>query len=190
MKPDNNWLTYGFLDNLGSKYTRYFQKYSKDHNPFDNKKYIKHTFSSTMQYFQNTVHNLSSLEKPLIFMAAMLIMPNAAFISPNPPKSQTKILLGAQSGTSKAQVITLQKTVKYCIYCGRNYHTKNKCYNKYLYLKKAQALSAKLAIKWQRNRKPVKDNSTNLDLGKGSYFIQLEFGSFIATLANLLLANL
>ncbi len=114
MKLDENWLIYRFHINLGSQHSGYFERYSQEHNPFDDEGNTKHTLSSAMQHFQNTVRNPSSLEKLVISMAAVPIMPNAAFISLNQPNNLTKIQPGAQPGTSKVRIITLRKTVKYC----------------------------------------------------------------------------
>ena len=190
MKLDEKWLIYRFHINLGSEHSGYFERYSQEHNSFDDERNMKHTLSSAMQHFQNTVNHPSSLEKPVISMAAVPIMPNAVFINPNQLNNQTKIQQRAQPGTSKAWVITLRKIVKYCTYCKRDYHTKDECHNKYPYLKEAQVLSAKPTTKRRRNGKLVKDNSTNLDLGEGSYLIQPELGSFMATSAYLSLSKL
>lgn len=149
-----NWLTYWFYKKLGNKHFGYFERYSQGHNPFDNKKNTKQTFSSAMQHFWNTLRNRNSLEKLINSMAA--VMPNTAFIGPNQPKNQTKIQLGAQPGTSRAWVITLQKTLKYCTYCKQDYHTKDKCYDKYPHLKKAQSISLKLATKRQKTENQSK----------------------------------
>ena len=84
-----------------------------------------------MQNFQNIVHNPKSLENPVIYMSALQVMPNAAFISLNQPNNQTKIQPWAQPGRSQARVITLQKTVKYCTYYNRDYYTRDKYHDKY-----------------------------------------------------------
>ena len=75
------------------------------------------------------------------------IIPNAAFVNPNQPANQTMVQPGAQAKTSKSRIITLQKTVKYYIYCKRDYHIEEKCYNKYFYLKEAKLAATKPGIK-------------------------------------------
>ena len=155
MKLDENWLIYHFHTNLGSEHSGYFERYSQEHDPFDENGNTKHTLSSAMQHFQNTIRNPSSHEKSVISMAA--IMPNAAFVSPNQPANQTMVQPGAQAGTSKARVITLQEIVKYCTYCKRDYHIEDECHNKYPYLKKAKIAAAKPGTKQWRNGKPIKD---------------------------------
>ena len=188
MKLDENWLIYQFHTNLGSEHSGYFERYSQEHDPFDENGNTKHTLSSAMQHFQNTIRNPSSHEKSVISMAA--IMPNAAFVSPNQPANQTMVQPGAQAGTSKARVITLQKTVKYCTYCKRDYHTEDECHDKYPHLKEAKIAAAKPGTKRRRNGKPVKDEQADNNPGEGSYFIQPELGSFMAIPANPLLSKL
>ena len=62
-------------------------------------------------------------------MAAML--PNTAFVSPNQPVNQIVVQPGAEVGTSKARVLIVQKTLKYCTYYMRDYYNDNKCHDKY-----------------------------------------------------------
>lgn len=81
MKLDKNWLIYQFQTNLGCEYSRYFERYSQEHNSFNENRDTKHTLNSAMQHFQNTIHNPNSHEKSVIFMGA--IIPNAAFVSLN-----------------------------------------------------------------------------------------------------------
>lgn len=178
MKLDENWLTYRFHTNLGSEHSGYFERYSQEHDPFDKDGNTKHTISSAMQHFQNTVRNPSSPEKSFISMAA--VMPNTAQISPNQPSNQTRIQPGAKPGTIQARVITLRKTVKSCTHCKRDYHTEDECHDKYPHLKEVQPSPNKPASKRRRNGKPIKDNSANPDSSEGSYFIQPELGSFMA----------
>lgn len=64
-------------------------------------------------------------------------------MSSNQPTNQTMVQLRAHVGTNKVWIITLQKTVKYYIYCKRDYHTEDKCYDKYLHLKEAIIATAK-----------------------------------------------
>ena len=97
---------------------------------------------------------------------------------------------GAQAKISKSWVIILQKTVKYYTYCKNDYHTKNKCLDKYPYLKKVKLASAKSGTKERRNRKPVKDKQGDNNLEKGFYFIQPKLESFMAISANPFLSKL
>ena len=89
IKLDKNRLTYQFHTNLDSKHSRYFKRYFQEHDRFNKDRNTKHTFSSTIQHFQNIVYNPSSSKKSVIFIAA--VTPNIAFISPNQPSNQTKI---------------------------------------------------------------------------------------------------
>lgn len=100
------------------------------------------------------------------------IMPNTAFFSLNQRANQTIVQPRAQAETSKAWVITLQKTVKYCRYCRKDYHTEDECYDKYPHLKEAKIAAAKSDTKQRRNKKPVKDDQADNNPDEGSYFIQ------------------
>lgn len=77
----------------------------------------------------------------------------------------------AQVGTNKAWIITLHKTVKYCIYYKRDYHTENEYHDKYLHLNKAKMATTKPGTKQRQNRKPVKDEPADRNPNKSSYFI-------------------
>ena len=187
MKLDKNWLIYYFHINLGSKHSGYLERYSQEHDPFDENRDTKHTLSSAIQPFQNTICNPSSHEKSVIFMAA--IISNAAFVSPGQPANQTMVQPGGQAGTSKSRVITLQKTVKYCTYCRRDYYTEDKCYDKYPYLKETKLAAVKLGTKQHKNGKLVKDKEANNNPGEGSYFIPPKLGLFMAISANPLLTK-
>ncbi len=46
MKLDKNCLIYQFHTNLDSKYSGYFERYSQEHDPFDENRNTKHTLSS------------------------------------------------------------------------------------------------------------------------------------------------
>ena len=50
--------------------------------------------------------------------------------------------------------------------------------------------AVKPGTKWQRNRKPTKDEPADKNPGEGSYFIQPKLRSFMAIQANLLLFRL
>lgn len=89
MKLDKNWLFYQFHTNLGSEHSRYFKRYSQEHDLFDENGNTKHTLSSAMQHFQNTIRNPSSHEKSVILMVA--ILPNAAYMNPNQPANQIMV---------------------------------------------------------------------------------------------------
>lgn len=48
IKLDENWLIYRFHINLGNKYSGYFENYSQEHDPLDDKRNTKHTLNFTM----------------------------------------------------------------------------------------------------------------------------------------------
>lgn len=163
---------------MGSKYSGYFERYSQEHNPFNENGGIKHTLSSAMQYFQNIIRNSSSHKKSVISIIA--IIPNTAFVSLNQLFNQTMVQPEAQAGTSKSWVIILQKIVRYYTYCRRDDITEDEYHDKYPYLKEAKFVTAKPGTKQYRNRKPVKDEQTNINQGEGSYFIESKLGLFMA----------
>ncbi len=48
MKLDKNWLIYRFHTNLGTKFSSYFERYSQDHDPFNEQGEAKHSLSSAI----------------------------------------------------------------------------------------------------------------------------------------------
>lgn len=90
---------------MGSKYSKYFKKYSQKHDPFNKNGNTKHILSSTMQHFQNIICNLIRHKKSVISIAA--IIPKAVFVSSNQAANQTMVQLRAQVRINKSWVITL-----------------------------------------------------------------------------------
>lgn len=117
LKLDENWLIYQFHSNLGPEHAFYFKAYAQEHDLFNKDGEVKFTPSSVMHHFQNTVKNLSS--KIAIDKSAI------ALIAANIPAEQSIVQSGAQIGTSNSRVLTVQKTIKYYIFCKQNYHTED-----------------------------------------------------------------
>ena len=114
LKLDENWLIYQFHSNLGPEHAFYFEAYAQEHDPFNKDGEAKFTLSSAMHHFQNTIKNPSfkiAIDKSAI-----------AFIAANMPAEQSIIQSGAQISTSNSRVLTVQKTIKYYIFCKRDYH--------------------------------------------------------------------
>lgn len=80
MKLDENWLIYRFYINLGNKNSGYFEKYSQEHDIFNNERNKKHTLRFALQHFQNIIYNPSTVNKSIISMRAP---PDTLFICPN-----------------------------------------------------------------------------------------------------------
>lgn len=115
---DENFLIFLFQSNLGLEHSSYFETYAQEHDPFNENGESKFSLSLAMHHFQNTVRNPSSkvnADKTLALIAANMLA------------EQNMVQSGAQIGTSNSRVLTVQKTVKYCTFCKRDYHTKNKC---------------------------------------------------------------
>lgn len=119
---DKNFLIFLFQSNLGSKHASYFEMYAQEHEPFTKNGDAKYTLSSAMHHFQNTVQNPKS--KSTIDKAAV------ALVAANTPTHQTIVQDGVQAGTDNSRVLTVQKTVKYCVFCKWDYHTENECHLK------------------------------------------------------------
>ena len=116
-KLDENFLIFLFQSNLGSEHASYFEMYAQEHDLFTENGDAKYTLSSTMHHFQNTVRNPKS--KPSIDKTAV------ALVAANTPTHQNIIQDGVQAGTDNSRVLTVQKTVKYCVFCKRDYHTES-----------------------------------------------------------------
>lgn len=76
-----------------------------------------------MHHFQNTARNPSS--------KVVLNETSVVLVGADMSIHQSTVQDGAQIGTSDSRVITLQKIVKYCTFCRRDYHTENECRLKY-----------------------------------------------------------
>lgn len=129
-----------------------------------------------MYHFQNTVKN------PSFKLSTKNI--SIAFVAANTPAYQTTIQKDAQIGTNNAQVLTLQKTVKYCTFCKHDYHTETKCCLKHPHL-----ASSKLANKLSQKQRQGGNNDGNIqnalssitDKNLLSYFSENQLITFLAT---------
>lgn len=171
LRLDENWLIYLFLSNLGPEHSSYFETYAQEHDPFTEDGEAKFTLSSTMHHFQNTVKNPSS--KPISDKATVTL------IAANMPAHQSTVQDGAQIGTSHSRVLTLQKTVKYCTFCKRDYHTENECRIKHPNL--APKPSSKPSRKRRRKASENGNTTTTKPEDNTSYFAQGEIIQFMAT---------
>ena len=125
VKMDENWLIYRFHTNLGPEHSSYFESYAREHDPFTEDGEIKSTLSEAMHHFQNTVRNPISIKSS---------QSTVALVAANMPAEQKTVQTGAQLGTNNCRVVTLQKTVKYCTFCKRDYHTEDECRIKHPHL--------------------------------------------------------
>lgn len=173
LKLDENWLIYLFLSNLGPEHASYFETYAQEHDPFDDNGNAKFTLSSAMHHFQNTIRNPSS--------KTTLDRESVALVAANMPAQQSIVQDGAQIGTSNSRVLTIQKTIKYCTHCKRDFHTKNECRLKH------PNLPSKPSNKPSQKRRQGTNNGINdgnkdtSKLEKSSYFTKGQFVTFMAT---------
>ncbi|MCJ1471243.1 hypothetical protein MMC07_009891, partial [Pseudocyphellaria aurata] len=176
LKLDENWLIYLFLSNLGSEHSAYFETYAQEHDPFDDDGNAKYTLSSAMHHFQNTVKNPSSKS------ASGIENVSVALVAANTPVHQTTIQEGAQVGTNNAHVLTLQKTVKYCTFCKRDYYTENECRLKYPHLaKSANKPNRKRHRGGNTERNAQNTPNSTTDENSSFYFSENQLITFLAT---------
>ena len=136
-KLDKNFLIYRFQSNLGSDHASYFERYAQEHDPFTEDGDTKYTLSSAMQHFRNTVKNPSarhsSSQIGTVALTAQTPRPSVSYLAPNQPLVQRTIQNGVKPGVNQ-RVLRVEKTVKYCTYCQRDYHTEDECHDKFPHL--------------------------------------------------------
>ena len=168
IKLDENFLIFFFQTNLGSDHASYFETYAQEHEPFNDSGEAKYTLSLAMHHFQNTVRNpksKTSTDKMGI-----------ALIAAHAPAHQHTTQDGVQAGTPNSRVLTLQKTVKYCTHCHRDYHTENECRIKYPNL----APISKSGNGNRKRRRSQEGNKGSEDSKNGSYFAEGDLVTFMA----------
>ena len=190
MKLDKNWLIYRFHTNLGTKFNSYFERYSQDHDPFNEQGEAKHSVSSAIQHFLNTARNPSS-ETTITKSGSGIISSHASavsFIASNLPANESSTQTGAKPGTNEAWVITLTKTVKYCTHCKRDYHTEAECRDKHPHLRDSKPKSTKPQTERRRAGKESDQHIT--DNANGSFFVQSDRALFLSSPIELALSKI
>ncbi len=96
----------------------------------------------------------------------------------NSGTEQTTVQSGAQLGTSHARVLLVEKTVKYCVHCKKDYHTIDECHLKHPNLATKPRDGTKSTSKRRRGNPPVK---TETDSQAAQYYAESDLVMFMAT---------
>ena len=130
-------MIYYFQSNLGSDHASYFERYTQEYDFFTEDGNTKYTLSPAIHHFRNTVKNPSARysfsQIGTVALIAQTPRLSVSYLVPNELLVQQTIQNGVRPGVNQ-RVLRVEKTVKYYTYCQRDYHTEDKCYDKFLHL--------------------------------------------------------
>ena len=135
---NENYKIYRFHSGLGSVYNSYWERYTQDHDAFDENDKPKFTLEYAITRFLNTVahptHSKTSAEAQAL--AALVNgtfahTPQSVMALVAAERTEINIQPGANAGNSRTYV----QTCKYCTHCKKDWHDDSECTNLHPHLK-------------------------------------------------------